>query len=525
MSYQVLARKWRPKSFTELVGQESAVQAISNALDQDRLHHAYLFNGTRGIGKTTLARILAKSLNCEKGTSSTPCQQCNTCKDIDAGRYVDLIELDAASNTQVDNMRDLLENAQYAPSSGPFKIYIIDEVHMLSKSAFNAMLKTLEEPPEHVKFILATTEPNKVPITVLSRCLQFNLKQMSSENIANHLALILAKEKINFEPNALSIIARAASGSMRDALSILDQAIAYNQEKIEVDKVNQMLGTLSDEILINLLIAIADQDGEKLISLTLEMNEKNISFESSLEGLASLIYELSLAKLVPNYFEESSKKQILEQLLDKFTPEKLQLLYQIATIGKRDLYLAPDLLAGFNMTLLRMLAFYPAFNSNKKETESASIAKEVISPKEQAVPNNSEEKKIFEFDGNWRRLVEKLELGMAKSLAQESEFIGFSNRTFSLRLQPQHKHLSDKSYQDKLELALSNHFLEKIKIEITITAVETSPAMEIKKEKAELLAKTEKSIMDDNFVKELINEFDAEVVSTSIQPKTNGKES
>ena len=261
MSYQVLARKWRPKSFTELVGQESAVQAISNALDQDRLHHAYLFNGTRGIGKTTLARILAKSLNCEKGTSSTPCQQCNTCKDIDAGRYVDLIELDAASNTQVDNMRDLLENAQYAPSSGPFKIYIIDEVHMLSKSAFNAMLKTLEEPPEHVKFILATTEPNKVPITVLSRCLQFNLKQMSSENIANHLALILAKEKINFEPNALSIIARAASGSMRDALSILDQAIAYNQEKIEVNKVNQMLGTLSDEILINLLIAIADQDG------------------------------------------------------------------------------------------------------------------------------------------------------------------------------------------------------------------------------------------------------------------------
>jgi len=241
--------------------------------------------------------------------------------------------------------------------------------------------------------------------------------------------------------------------------------------------------------------------------------------------LASLIYELSLAKLIPNYFEESSKKQILEQLLDKFTPEKLQLLYQIATIGKRDLYLAPDLLAGFNMTLLRMLAFYPAFNANKKVTESTSIAKDINSPKKQAVPNNSEEKKTLEFDGNWRRLVEKLELGMAKSLAQESEFIGFSNRTFSLRLQPQHKHLSDKIYQDKLELALSNHFLEQIKIEITIAAVETSPAMEIKKEKAELLAKTEKSIMDDSFVKELINEFDAEVVSTSIQPKINGKES
>ena len=264
MSYQVLARKWRPKSFDELIGQESTVQALSNALDQNRLHHAYLFTGTRGIGKTTLARILAKSLNCEKGTSSKPCLKCNVCKGIDAGRYPDLIELDAASNTQVDNMRDLLENSQYAPSSGPYKIYIIDEVHMLSKSAFNAMLKTLEEPPEHVKFILATTEPNKVPITVLSRCLQFNLRQMSSESIALYLEKILKDEKINFDESAIKIIAKAASGSMRDALSILDQAIAYSEEKIEIEKVNEMLGTLNNEVISKLLTAIAKQDGEKL---------------------------------------------------------------------------------------------------------------------------------------------------------------------------------------------------------------------------------------------------------------------
>ncbi|MBL6686178.1 MAG: DNA polymerase III subunit gamma/tau [Methylophilaceae bacterium] len=524
MSYQVLARKWRPKSFADLVGQESTVQALSNALDQNRLHHAYLFNGTRGIGKTTLARILAKSLNCEKGTSSKPCQECNTCKEIDAGRYVDLIELDAASNTGVDDMRDLLENSQYAPSSGPFKIYIIDEVHMLSKSAFNAMLKTLEEPPEHIKFILATTEPNKVPITILSRCLQFNLKQMSSENITKHLEFILTKEKIKFDLDAINIIAKAASGSMRDALSILDQAIAYNQDKIEVDKINQMLGTISNEILIRLLDAIAKQDGAGLISLTKEMNEKNISFESSLEDLARLIHELSLAKMIPNYFEGSDNKEILNSLEDAFTPENLQLLYQIATLGKRDLYLAPDLLSGFNMALLRMIAFYPSFTNNKKEKTNAVSKNESVANKEPIKSESFVEKKTPEFDGNWRKLVEKLELGMARSLAQESEFHEFKGGTFYLRLQPHHKHLSENTYQEKLEIALSNHFMHKIKVELTIAKVKTSPAIEKKTERADLFKQTEKNIMEDSFVKELINEFDAEVISSSIQPKSTGKE-
>ncbi|MEL0056408.1 MAG: DNA polymerase III subunit gamma/tau, partial [Methylophilaceae bacterium] len=282
MAYQVLARKWRPKSFEELIGQESTVIALKNALDQNRLHHAYLFNGTRGVGKTTLARILAKALDCEKGTSSQPCLKCNTCQEIDTGRYVDLVELDAASNTQVDNMRDLLENAQYAPSSGKFKIYIIDEVHMLSKSAFNAMLKTLEEPPEHVKFILATTEPNKVPITILSRCLQFDLKAMTQENISTHLESILDKEKIEFDKEATKIIAKAGAGSMRDALSLLDQALAFSGNRLDADKTHEMFGTINDEIIIKMLSYITNNNAEELLNLSNDICKKNISIENIL---------------------------------------------------------------------------------------------------------------------------------------------------------------------------------------------------------------------------------------------------
>ena len=272
MSYQVLALKWRPKSFDTLVGQESTVQALSNALNQNRLHHAYLFNGTRGVGKTTIARILAKSLNCERGVSSNPCQKCSTCVDIDAGRYPDLIEVDAASNTGVDNVRELLENAQYAPSSGTYKIYIIDEVHMLSKSAFNAMLKTLEEPPGHVKFILATTEPKKVPITVLSRCLQFNLKQMTVDNIITHLIIVLNEEGVSFEENALLIIARSAKGSMRDALSILDQAIAFSRGGIKAELMIKMLGSSDESILYEILEKLSSNDGQALIKISKEMS-------------------------------------------------------------------------------------------------------------------------------------------------------------------------------------------------------------------------------------------------------------
>jgi len=360
MSYQVLARKYRPRSFDTLVGQAHVVQALKNALDQKRLHHAYLFTGTRGVGKTTLARILAKSLNCEKGISSSPCGICAACSEIDQGRYVDLIEVDAASNTQVDNMRDLLDNAQYAPTQGQFKIYIIDEVHMLSKSAFNAMLKTLEEPPEHVKFILATTDPQKVPVTVLSRCLQFNLKQMPSLSISEYLEKILKEEGIAYEINALYHIAKSANGSMRDALSILDQGIAYCGGTIEETTIKQMLGAIDQSYLFNLIHAVIKQDGNKALEIAKEMNERNLSFDAALNDLANLIQTISVAQAIPDALEASylDRDQVIT-LTKQISAEQLQLLYQIAILGRRDLYLAPEEFAGFTMTLLRMLSFIP----------------------------------------------------------------------------------------------------------------------------------------------------------------------
>ncbi len=342
MSYQVLARKYRPRSFDTLVGQAHVVQALKNALDQKRLHHAYLFTGTRGVGKTTLARILAKSLNCEKGISSSSCGICTACTEIDQGRYVDLIEVDAASNTQVDNMRDLLDNAQYAPTQGQFKIYIIDEVHMLSKSAFNAMLKTLEEPPEHVKFILATTDPQKVPVTVLSRCLQFNLKQMPSQSISEYLEKILKEEGLAYEINALYLIAKAANGSMRDALSILDQGIAYCGGTIEEATIKRMLGAIDQSYLFNLMHAVIEQDGLKAIEIAKQMNERNLSFDAALLDLANLIQTISVAQAIPDALEASylDRDQVIT-LTKQISAEQLQLLYQIAILGRRDLYLAP----------------------------------------------------------------------------------------------------------------------------------------------------------------------------------------
>jgi len=300
MSYQVLARKWRPKSFETLIGQEHVVRALTNALEQQRLHHAYLLTGTRGVGKTTIARILAKSLNCETGITAHPCGVCSACVDIDKGRFIDLIEVDAASNTQVDNMRDLLDNVQYAPTAGRFKVYIIDEVHMLSRSSFNAMLKTLEEPPAHVKFILATTDPQKMPVTVLSRCLQFNLRQMASTSITEHCQSILKAENIPFEVPALQLIAKAASGSMRDALSLLDQAIAYGSQSVQEKEVRNMLGAIDQSYLIELLKALIQNNGEALMSQAKAMSERSIAFDAALGDLANLLQQVAMTQVVPN---------------------------------------------------------------------------------------------------------------------------------------------------------------------------------------------------------------------------------
>src|SRR5918999_2360507 len=355
MSYQVLARKWRPRDFGSLVGQEHVVRALRHALEQKRLHHAYLFTGTRGVGKTTLARILAKCLNCETGITPQPCNQCSACVEIDAGRFVDLLEVDAATNTKVDEMRQLLETAQYAPTRGRFKVYVIDEVHMLSTSAFNAMLKTLEEPPEHMKFILATTDPQKIPVTVLSRCLQFNLKQMPREAIVGHLQQVLQKEQIAFDEEGLNLLARAAAGSMRDALSLLDQAIAHGGGQVSAASVSDMLGTIDQGHLVRLLEAIGGGDAASALKVADEMQARSLSFDTALVDLASLLLQVALAHSLPDAVADSRAKQLAARI----DAETVQLYYQIALQGREDLPLAPDEHAGFLMTVLRMLAFRP----------------------------------------------------------------------------------------------------------------------------------------------------------------------
>ena len=360
MSYLVLARKYRPKNFENIVGQDHVVRALSHALESQRLHHAYLFTGTRGIGKTTLSRILAKSLNCEKGITASPCGICEACKAIDSDRFVDYVEMDAASNRGIADMLQLLEQAVYAPTAARFKVYMIDEVHMLTSQAFNAMLKTLEEPPEYVKFILATTDPQKIPVTVLSRCLQFNLKQMPVSHIVDHLSRILELENIPFEKPALRLLAQGAQGSMRDALSLADQAIAYTAGHVTDEAVQDMLGALDQTYLIRLLDHLANRDGTSLLKVADEMAFRSLSYSTALQDLGLLLQKIAMIQSVPDYpLDDIADSDNLSRLAAIFSPEELQLYYQIAIHGRNELGLAPDEYAGFSMTLLRMLAFSP----------------------------------------------------------------------------------------------------------------------------------------------------------------------
>lgn len=361
MSYQVLARKWRPKNFREMVGQEHVLQALVNALDHDRLHHAYLFTGTRGVGKTTIARILAKCLNCERGVSSEPCGECSACLEIAEGRSVDLLEVDAASRTKVEDTRELLDNVQYAPTHARYKVYLIDEVHMLSTHSFNALLKTLEEPPPHVKFLLATTDPQKLPATILSRCLQFNLKNMPPEQIVGHLGNVLEQELVAFEEPALWLLARSAAGSMRDALSLTDQAIAFGSGKVLEGDVRSMLGSVDLNFVYQLLEGISAGEPRQLLDIVRHMGEHAPDFEASLDELISLVHRVAIAQLVPDAIDNSwGDAGRVAQIAQSISAEDAQLFYQIALNGKRDITLAPDPRSGFEMILLRMLAFRPA---------------------------------------------------------------------------------------------------------------------------------------------------------------------
>ncbi len=371
MSYQVLARKWRPKNFQEMVGQENVLRALINALDNDRMHHAFLFTGTRGVGKTTIARILAKSLNCLEGVRSHPCGVCSACQGIDEGRFVDLIEVDAASRTKVEDTRELLENVQYSPTCGRYKVYLIDEVHMLSAHSFNALLKTLEEPPSHVKFLLATTDPQKLPVTILSRCLQFNLKSMSTDHIVGHLKDVLQKEAVEFDSASLSLLARSAEGSMRDALSLLDQAIAFGSGRLNEDDVRTMLGSIDLRHIAELVKAIAGNDANSVINMVRELAQFAPDYVDMLAEMISLFHRIALAQIVPTAIDNSlGDQEIIVELAQNILPEDVQLFYQIALIGRKDLPFVPDIQSGFEMILLRMLAFKPAIDGGNTARQS-----------------------------------------------------------------------------------------------------------------------------------------------------------
>lgn len=559
MSYQVLARKWRPRIFSELVGQAHVVRALGNALDNNRLHHAYLFTGTRGVGKTTLARIFAKSLNCEHGVGSTPCGQCSICREIDEGRFVDLLEVDAASRTKVDQTRELLENVPYAPVRGRYKVYLIDEVHMFSDSSFNALLKTLEEPPPHVKFLLATTDPQKVPVTVLSRCLQFNLKRLPLDQIQAYLQDLLKREGIPHEERALLLLAKGADGSMRDALSLLDQAIAFGAGKVLEADVQAMLGSIAQDRVHDLLDALADLDANRVIGLVSELAEMAPDFAGVLQDLLSLLHRIALVQAVPDAMDNSAGDEAqVSALAGKLSPGDVQLFYQIGLIGQRDLPLAPDPRAGFEMVLLRMLAFRPQGTGEspaarggssqaadkKKRSETAArvavtaaaektavksdgtaavapataqSALEKTAPPVPATPDSTG--KPVEFC-HWHQVVDQLSLGgIAKQLANNCVYDYWDGVTLSLKLDQAHQHMLVGSAEQRLHAALQVYFGRELKLKISPeTIVAATPAKMQAQAVAGRQQAAEAAIQEDPMVLALKERFGAAVIPGSVRP-------
>lgn len=577
MSYQVLARKWRPKSFREMVGQEHVLQALVNALDRDRLHHAYLFTGTRGVGKTTIARILAKCLNCEAGVSSEPCGTCSSCLEIAEGRSVDLLEVDAASRTKVEDTRELLDNVQYAPTRSRFKIYLIDEVHMLSSHSFNALLKTLEEPPPHVKFLLATTDPQKLPATVLSRCLQFNLKNMPPEQIVGHLAMVLEQEMVGFEEPALWLLGRAAAGSMRDALSLTDQAIAFGSGKVGESDVRSMLGSVDMGHVFELLEAVSESNPVKVLAVVQRMSEFAPDFEGSLDELLSLLHRVATAQVVPDAIDNSwGDAERVREIAVAITGEDAQLFYQMALNGKRDIALSPDPRRGFEMILLRMLAFRPAAVIDEsvrpedlKSVESPPVAggedsapvkksPEVLiapvarSPKTSSAaasagpsvgpsaepgagattaeatssvePVKSAPSDDFVLDDltrdRWWQLLELLGLtGMMFNIASHCELQQREGNDLAFVLDSGHAALFNDSHSDKLRLALQNYFGFAVTVSVLLGEPGSeTPAMRLNRLAEERQAQAIVAIEGDPQLQALITRFDGELDRSSIHP-------
>ncbi|HET9863526.1 MAG TPA: DNA polymerase III subunit gamma/tau, partial [Steroidobacteraceae bacterium] len=510
-----LARKWRPRSFAELVGQEHVRVALGNALTQGRVHHAFLFTGTRGVGKTTIARILAKCLNCETGVTATPCGVCATCREIDEGRFVDLIEVDAASRTKVDDTRELLENVQYSPTRGRYKVYLVDEVHMLSTHSFNALLKTLEEPPPHVKFLLATTDPQKLPVTVLSRCLQFNLKRLPAALIGDHLSKVLAAENIPAEAGGVRLVAQAADGSMRDALSLLDQLIAFGGGKVDEAGARNMLGTIDRDHVVHIARALAGGDAQALLGAARALEEFSPDYAQVLDDLASLLTRVALAQLVSGYeSDELFDAALVAELAAAIGPEDVQLFYQTAILGRRDLPLAPDPRSGFEMTLVRMLAFRPA-GSAAASAGAARGGGAVPTPGGSPIVRPASAGPIDPVQ--WARVIGDLDLtGAARQFASNCALLEHRGNTLRLAVDP--KIARTPAQVDKLVQALGKYLGAPVKLEFADGAppLET-PSQHGERRSAEALDAARRSLEEDPTVREMKARFGATLHPESVR--------